>query len=92
MLIVLLFMAFILRGYYIALKARDNYGMLLAVGVTTQIAVQVFFNIGVVTGMLPVTGISLPFFSSGGTSLLILFAELGMVMAVSRQIPAKRKG
>ncbi len=91
-LIVLLFMAFILRGYYIALKARDNYGMLLAVGVTTQIAVQVFFNIGVVTGMLPVTGISLPFFSSGGTSLLILFAELGMVMAVSRQIPAKRKG
>ena len=92
MLIVLLFMAFILRGYYIALKARDNFGMLLAVGVTTQIAVQVFFNIGVVTGMLPVTGISLPFFSSGGTSLLILFAELGMVMAVSRQIPAKRKG
>ncbi|MBQ3879765.1 MAG: putative lipid II flippase FtsW [Oscillospiraceae bacterium] len=91
-LIILLFAAFILRGYYIALKARDEFGMLIAVGVTTQIAVQVFFNIGVVTGMLPVTGISLPFFSSGGTSLLILFAELGMVLAVSRQIPAKRKG
>jgi len=90
-LIILLFAAFVLRGYYIALKARDNFGSLIAVGVTTQIAVQVFFNIGVVTGLLPVTGISLPFFSSGGTSLLILFAELGMVLAVSRQIPAARK-
>jgi cell division protein FtsW len=91
-LIILLFAAFVLRGYYIALKARDNFGTLIAAGVTTQIAVQVFFNIGVVSGLLPVTGISLPFFSSGGTSLLILFAELGMVLAVSRQIPASRKG
>lgn len=91
-LIILIFAAFVIRGYYIALKARDDFGTLIAAGVTTQIAVQVFFNIGVVSGLLPVTGISLPFFSSGGTSLIILFAELGMVLAVSRQIPASRKG
>ena len=91
-LILLIFAAFIIRGYYIALRARDNFGSLMAAGFTTQIALQVILNIGVVTGLLPVTGASLPFFSSGGTSLVILFAELGVVLSVSRQIPAQRKG
>lgn len=81
-----------MRGYYIALRARDNFGSLLVAGFTTQIALQIILNIGVVTGLLPVTGASLPFFSSGGTSLVILFAELGVVLSVSRQIPAQRKG
>ena len=91
-LILLIFAAFIIRGYYIALRARDNFGSLMAAGFTTQIALQVILNIGVVTGLLPVTGASLPFFSSGGTWLVILFAELGVVLSVSRQIPAQRKG
>lgn len=79
-----------LRGYYIAARAVDKFGTLLAAGVTTQIAGQVIFNIGVVTGLLPVTGVSLPFFSSGGTSLMVLLAEVGVVLSVSRRIPAKQ--
>ena len=91
-LILLIFAVFVIRGYYIALRARDNFDSLLVAGFTTQIALQIILNIGVVTGLLPVTGASLPFFSSGGTSLVILFAELGVVLSVSRQIPAQRKG
>ena len=91
-LILVIFAVFVVRGYYIALRARDNFGSLLAAGFTTQVALQIILNIGVVTGLLPVTGASLPFFSSGGTSLVILFAELGVVLSVSRQIPAQRKG
>jgi len=91
-LILIVFAAFIVRGYYIALRARDNFGSLMVAGFTTQIALQTILNIGVVTGLLPVTGASLPFFSQGGTSLVILFAELGVVLSVSRQIPAQRKG
>lgn len=90
MLIIILFAAFVLRGYYIAARAGDKFGTLLAAGVTTQIAGQVIFNIGVVTGLLPVTGVSLPFFSSGGTSLMVLLAEVGVVLSVSRRIPAKQ--
>ena len=55
-------------------------------GVVTQMAMQTFFNIGVVTGFLPTTGISLPFFSYGGTAILIQLAEMGIVLSVSRQM------
>ena len=85
-LIMLLFAAMILRGYWIALHARDRFGSLLATGVITQMAMQTFFNIGVVTGFLPTTGISLPFFSYGGTAILIQLAEMGIVLSVSRQM------
>ena len=85
--IMLLFAALILRGYWIALHTRDRFGTLLAVGFTTQLAVQVFLNIGVVTNLIPNTGISLPFFSFGGTALVIQLAEIGMVLSISRQIP-----
>ena len=88
--IMLLFAALILRGYWIALHARDRFGSLLVIGVTTLIAMQTFLNIGVVTGLLPTTGISLPFFSYGGTALSIQLAEMGVVLSVSRQMkPAK---
>ncbi len=89
-LILVLFALLILRGYWIAIHARDRFGALLVVGIITLFAFQVFFNIGVVTGLLPVTGISLPFFSYGGTALMIQLAEMGIVLAVSRQIPAKK--
>ena len=59
---------------------------LLAVGVTTQIALQVFLNIAVVTNLIPNTGISLPFFSYGGTALAVQLAEVGIVLSVSRQM------
>lgn len=86
-----LFMFFILRSYWIALHARDRFGALTAVGITTLFAVQVFLNIGVVTNLIPNTGISLPFFSYGGTALIIQLAEVGILLAISRQIPPPRQ-
>ncbi len=90
--IMVLFALLIIRGYWIAMHARDKFGALLAAGITTMVALQTFLNIGVVTGVLPVTGASLPFFSYGGTALLILLAEMGVVLSVSRYIPAKKAG
>lgn len=89
-LILVLFALLIIRGYWIAIHARDRFGSLLVVGIITLFAFQVFFNIGVITGLLPVTGISLPFFSCGGTALMIQLAEMGIVLSVSRQIPAPK--
>ncbi len=80
-----LFTALIWRGFTIAMRARDIFGSLLVVGITTQIGIQAFLNIAVVTNLVPNTGISLPFFSYGGTALMILLAEIGVVLAVSRQ-------
>ncbi len=90
--IMLLFAALILRGYWIALHARDKFGMLTVVGIVTLLAAQVFFNIGVVTGLIPNTGISLPFFSYGGTALSIQLAEMGIVLSVSRQMKPTKAG
>ena len=90
-LILLLFALLILRGYWIALHARDKFGMLTVVGIITLLAAQVFLNIGVITGIIPNTGISLPFFSYGGTALMIQLAEMGIILSISRQIPAPRK-
>ena len=89
--VLILFMLLIIRGYWIALHARDRFGALLVVGITTLMAAQVFLNISVVTNLLPTTGISLPFFSYGGTALMIQLAEMGMILSISRQIPAPRK-
>ena len=84
--IMAMFALLIIRGYWIALHARDRFGSLLAVGVTTQIALQVFLNIAVVSNLIPNTGISLPFFSYGGTALAVQLAEVGIVLSVSRQM------
>ncbi|MBE6695970.1 MAG: putative lipid II flippase FtsW [Ruminococcaceae bacterium] len=82
--IIALFAIFIWRGYVIALKNQDVFARLTAFGITTQVAVQVLLNIAVVTNTIPNTGIALPFFSYGGTSLVILFAEMGILLSVSR--------
>ena len=91
-LVMLVFALLILRGFWIALQARDRFGALLVVGVMTQISLQTFLNIAVVSGLVPVTGISLPFFSYGGTALALQLFEMGIVLSVSRQIPAPRGG
>ena len=83
--VILLFVLLILRGYWIAMHARDRFGALMVGGLTTLLALQVFFNIGVVTNFLPATGISLPFFSYGGTALLLQLFEMGLILSVSRQ-------
>ena len=90
--IMLIFAMLLVRGFWIAPHARDRFGTLLVVGFTTQLAVQVFLNIGVVTGLLPTTGISLPFFSYGGTALLIQLAEMGVILSVSRQMKPTKAG
>ena len=83
--VLVLFSLLILRGYWLAVHARDKFGTLTIVGIISLLAVQVFLNIGVVTNLIPNTGISLPFFSYGGTALMIQLAEMGMVLSVSRQ-------
>ncbi|MBO5726573.1 MAG: cell division protein FtsW, partial [Clostridia bacterium] len=83
--IILLFCALVWRGFTIALKAPDKFGSLLAVGLTFQVGLQAILNILVVTNTIPNTGIGLPFFSYGGTSLVILLAQMGIVLSISRQ-------
>lgn len=90
--IMLLFAMLILRGYWIALQARDRFGSLLVVGITTLLAMQTFLNMAVVSGLVPATGISLPFFSYGGTALLLQLTEMGIVLSVSRQMKPSRAG
>ena len=90
--IMLLFAALVLRGYWIALHCRDRFGTLLVVGFTTSIAMQVFLNIAVVSGALPTTGISLPFFSYGGTALCVQLVEMGVILSVSRQMKPIKAG
>ena len=82
--IIILFCLLVWRGFTIALRAQDKFGSLLALGLTFQVGLQAMLNIWVVTNTIPNTGISLPFFSYGGTSLLILLAEMGIVLSVSR--------
>lgn len=86
--ILLLYALLILRGYWIAMHVRDRFLSLTVAGITTLTALQVFFNIGVVTNLLPSTGISLPFFSYGGTALLIQLGEMGIILGASRQCSA----
>lgn len=85
-LVLLLFFLVAWRGLRIALNAPDLYGSLLAIGLTSTIAFQALLNIGVVTGVLPVTGITLPFISYGGSSLIISLASVGVLLNISRQL------
>ena len=82
--IIVLFAVTILRGYWIALHARDRFSTVLAAGLTTLIAVQTVLNLCVVTNLLPSTGIALPFFSYGGTALAVNLGEMGIVLHISR--------
>ncbi len=82
--VILLFAMLVFRGLYIASKAPDKFGMLVAIGLTVQVGVQAFLNIAVVSNFIPNTGISLPFFSYGGTSLVMLLAQMGIVLNISR--------
>ena len=82
--IIALYMALILRGYWIALRARDRFSTVLAAGLMTLIAVQTVLDLCVVTNLLPSTGISLPFFSYGGTALAVNLGEMGIILSISR--------
>ena len=84
-LIIALFAALILRGFWIALRASSRFSTVLATGLVALIAVQTILNLCVVTNLLPSTGIALPFFSYGGTALAVNLGEMGIVLSISRQ-------
>lgn len=79
-----MFAVLIIRGVVIAIRAKDTFGSLIAIGITSLIAIQVILNISVVTNSIPNTGISLPFFSYGGSSMVILLASMGVLLNISR--------
>jgi cell division protein FtsW len=89
--IVAVFAAMLLRGYWIALRAEDRFSAVLAAGLVTLIGVQTALNLGVVTNLLPSTGIALPFFSYGGTALAVNLGEMGVVLSISRKRNRPRK-
>ncbi|MCQ2404617.1 MAG: putative lipid II flippase FtsW [Clostridia bacterium] len=88
-LIIALFAALVWRGVVIATRAPDKFGALLAVGISAQIGIQVLLNIAVVTNTIPNTGIGLPFFSYGGTSMMMLLGEMGVLFSIARQMKQK---
>ncbi len=82
--ILLLFYFFIRRGYIIGVRTENVFARLVALGIVSKVAIQVLLNIAVITNTIPNTGISLPFFSYGGSSLIMLFAEMGILLSISR--------
>ena len=83
--IIIVFFLLVVEGYSIAVRCKDRFGMLIAVGITTQIGIQTVLNLAVVSNMVPNTGISLPFFSYGGTALIMQLAEMGIMLNISQQ-------
>ena len=82
--VILLFLTLFYRGMYVAAKSPDMYGKLLAVGITSSIVMQAFFNIAVATSFLPATGITLPFVSYGGSSLAVSMSMVGVLLNISK--------
>ena len=84
--IIALFLLLVHRGYKIAFNSDDLFSSMIAFGITSQIGIQAFLNMAVVSDLIPNTGISLPFFSYGGSSLVILLAEMGILLSISRRV------
>ena len=87
--IILIFVAFVWRGFALSVANPDRFRRFVGIGITSQIGYQMLLNVAVVTNMVPNTGISLPFFSYGGTSIIMLLAEIGVLLAISRSSPNK---
>jgi cell division protein FtsW len=83
--VVLLFLGLAYSGVRVALAAPDTFGALLAAGITGWLCIQAFINIAVVVALVPITGITLPFISAGGSSLIISFAAIGILLSISRE-------
>lgn len=89
-LILVLFALLIVRGYWIAMHTRDRYSFLVCTGITSLFALQIILNVAVCTNLVPCTGISLPFFSYGGSALLMQLGEIGIILSISRDIPVQK--
>lgn len=87
--VIALFVLFVLAGLRVSLACRDRFGCLLGAGITSMIGLQAFINMGVVTGILPTTGLPLPFFSAGGTSVSVMMAAVGVLLSISRENGAR---
>ncbi len=90
LLVLLLFVLFVWRGISIALNAKDRFGMFLAFGITSIIGIQMLINVGVVLSILPSTGMQLPFFSAGGTSMIVMLTGMGILLNISRSSRIKK--
>ena len=90
--ILVLFALLIIRGFWLAMHCTDRYEFLVCSGITMLLAVETFLNVAVVTNLIPSTGVSLPFFSYGGTALLLQLAEMGIILSISKDIPNKKQG
>lgn len=88
--IIILFAALVIRGFVIASRCHDKFGALIVIGIVAQIGIQVILNIMVVTDTIPNTGIALPFFSYGGTAMMMLLFEVGVVLSISRKSSQKK--
>ncbi|MBQ5992667.1 MAG: putative lipid II flippase FtsW [Clostridia bacterium] len=86
LIVILMYAWIVFRGIVISMRCRDRFGSLLAAGISIVFGFQVFVNIGVVTGLLPTTGQSLPFISAGGTSLIVFLAAMGLLLSISRDL------
>ena len=87
--VIALFVLFVLAGLRVSLACWDRFGCLLGAGITSMIGLQAFINMGVVTGILPTTGLPLPFFSAGGTSVSVMMAAVGVLLSISRENGAR---
>jgi cell division protein FtsW len=90
-LIIIIFALLVWRGFVIAMRCKDSFGSLVAIGLTSQVGLQAILNIMVVTNTIPNTGISLPFFSYGGTSLVMLLCQMGVVLSISRETTLEKQ-
>ncbi|MEF9983108.1 MAG: putative lipid II flippase FtsW [Oscillospiraceae bacterium] len=89
--VLILFALLVWRGFVIAIRCKDRFGMMLASGLIAQVGLQVILNVAVVTNTIPNTGISLPFFSYGGTSLFMLMAQMGVLLSISRETDIEKE-
>lgn len=87
-----LFATIVLRGIFMARKCEDSFGSLLAIGISSMIGIQAFINLGAISGLLPITGVPLPFISYGGSSLLIMLASIGILNNIAMQINKNKDG
>ncbi|MBP1632753.1 MAG: ftsW, partial [Acidobacteria bacterium] len=85
--VLLLFILLTVAGTIVALRCRDRFGRLVAIGITTWLAAQALVNIGGVTGVLPITGVPLPFVSYGGSALLTELVAVGLLVRIAREVP-----
>src|SRR5699024_10573868 len=81
----------VLRGLFIANKCKDSFGALLAIGISSMVGIQAFINLGAISGVLPITGVTLPFISYGGSSLLILLISMGILNNIAKSVNEERQ-